>query len=81
MVNNYLIGRTNTTLDFDCIQHVSNTLLVIFTDLDGIEVIPLFPMRAGIDQDIPVYNHTYRFIWVPYKLWTILYGLDFKKPF
>ena len=51
MVNDYLIGLSNTTLDFDCIQHVSNALLVTFTDMDGIEVIPLFSMRAGIDQD------------------------------
>ena len=57
MVNDYLIGRTNTTLDFDCIQHVSNALLVTFSDMDGIEVIPLFSMRTGIDQDIAVYKY------------------------
>ena len=47
----YLLGQANNTLDFDCIPHISNTLPVTMTDMDGIVVIPLFNMRTGIDPD------------------------------
>ena len=45
----YLLGRANTTLDFECIPHISNTLPVTLTDMDGIVVIPLYNMITGID--------------------------------
>ena len=54
----YLLGQANTTLDFDCIPHISNTLPVTMTDMDGIVVIPPFDMRTGIDLEINDMNHS-----------------------
>ena len=45
----YLLTKENTTLEFNCIQHVANTLPVTMVDFDGNTVIPLFNMISGID--------------------------------
>ena len=45
----YLLAKENTTLDFNCIQDVANTLPVTMVDFDGKTVIPLFNMISGID--------------------------------
>ena len=57
-LTDYLIGRANNILEFDCIPHISNTLPVTMTDMDGIVVIPLFDMRTGIDLEINDINNS-----------------------
>ena len=52
IVTDYLIGHENTTLDYNCIQPVSNTLLVTLVDFDGNTVIEPYSMRSGIDQNL-----------------------------
>ena len=43
----YLLGRANTTLDYNCLKPVSNTLPVTLLDFDGNTVIQLYNMRSG----------------------------------
>ena len=50
VLTDYLLGNENTTLDFNCIQQVSNTLPVTMLDFDGNTVIPPFNMRTGTDR-------------------------------
>ena len=50
VLTDYLLGHENTTLDFNCIQQVSNTLPVTLLDFDGNTVIPPYNMRTGTDQ-------------------------------
>ena len=45
----YILAQSNITLDFDCIENVSNSLPVTITDMDGVVLIPLYNMRTGID--------------------------------
>ena len=47
----YILAQSNITLDFDCIEHVSNSLPVTITDMDGVVLIPLYNMRTGIDLE------------------------------
>ena len=56
MLTDYLLGNENTTLDFNCIQQVSNTLPVTMLDFDGNTVIPPFNMRTGTDQKAKYYT-------------------------
>ena len=49
-VTNYLLGQESTTLEYNCIQPVSNSLLVSMLDFDGNTVIPPYDMRSGIDS-------------------------------
>ena len=51
----YVLSQSNITLEFDCIEQVSNSLPVTITDIDGIVLIPLYNMRTGIGQ---VYKYT-----------------------
>ena len=46
----YLLGQANTTLDYKCIQPVSDSLPVTLLDFDGNTVIQLYNMRSGNDQ-------------------------------
>ena len=47
----YLLGRSNTTIIYDCYPAVSNTLPVALKDLDGNSITRnSYNMRAGIDQ-------------------------------
>ena len=57
-LTDYLIGRANNTLEFDCIPHISNTLPVTMTDMDGIVVIPPLDMRTGTDLEINDINNS-----------------------
>ena len=43
----YLLGQGNTTLDYKCIQPVSDSLPVTLSDFDGNTVIQLYNMRSG----------------------------------
>ena len=45
----YLLANGNTTLDYNCMQAVSNTLPVTMIDFDDNTVIRPFNMRSGID--------------------------------
>ena len=47
----YILAQSNVTLDFDCIERVSNSLPVTITDMDGVVLIPLYNMRTGIDLE------------------------------
>ena len=47
----YILAQSNITLDFDCIENVSNSLPVTITDMDGVVLIPLYNMRTGIDLE------------------------------
>ena len=71
MFNDYLIPETNTTLDFHCIPRVSNDLPVTLTDMDGVVVIPVFSMRAGIDH----------IVYMDHFIGEIMYDLYFQKSF
>ena len=51
MFTDYLLPNENTTLDYECMQEVTNALPVTLTDMDEVVIIPLFNMRSGIDQD------------------------------
>ena len=57
MVTDYLLGQGNTTLDYNCIQPVSNSLLVTMVDFEANTVIPPFDMRAGIDN---IFNRVHK---------------------
>ena len=48
----YLLGQGNTTLDYKCIQPVSDSLPVTLSDFDGNTVIQLYNMRSGNDQNM-----------------------------
>ena len=48
----YLLGQGNTTLDYKCIQPVSDSLPVTLSDFDGNTVIQLYNMRSGNGQNI-----------------------------
>ena len=48
----YLLGQANTTLNYKCIQPVSDSLPVTLSDFDGNTVIQLYNMRSGNDQNI-----------------------------
>ena len=52
IATDFLIGQVNTTLDYNCMRPVSNTLLVTFLDFDGNTVIQPYNMRSGIDQNL-----------------------------
>ena len=47
----YILAQSNITLDFDCIENVSNSLPVTITDMDGVVLIPMYNMRTGIDLE------------------------------
>ena len=51
MFTDYLLPKENTTLDYECMQEVTNALPVTLADMDEVVIIPLFNMRSGIDQD------------------------------
>ena len=50
VITDYLLGKSNLTMDFDCLPTVTTAQLISFTDMDSNVVIPLFKVRSGIDQ-------------------------------
>ena len=74
MLTDYLLGNENTTLDFNCIQQVSNTLPVTILDFDGNTVIPPYNMRTGTDQKF--IEHTLIICWTYLYNGSLLLNID-----
>ena len=47
-----LLDQANVSIEYDCYPSLSTSLPMTIKDMDGNVIIPLFPVRSGIDQNI-----------------------------